>query len=179
MLLSRRIAFGGISVSLILVFITLSFLSPVADFALFSLTSLCIAMIILYTDFRTGIMAYLAASLLIFFIYGILYALPFIALFGIFPILKGLIENRFKKYISYMIKAVYFLAILLVGFLAFSDTISKIDIFIILQDRLNATDSGGAMLVVILSGVIILFLYDYALTLLISFFGRRLEKIIK
>lgn len=179
MLLSRRIAFSGISVSLILVFITLSFLSPVADFALFSLTSLCIALIILYTDFRTGFLAYLAASLLLFFIYGILYALPFIALFGIFPILKGLIESRFKKFISYMIKVVYFSAIILIGFLVFSEEIAKLNISMILQDRLDAADSGGAMLVIILSGVFILFLYDYALTLLIGFFGKRLEKIIK
>ncbi|MHB1452506.1 MAG: hypothetical protein ACYCYM_00925 [Saccharofermentanales bacterium] len=179
MLLSRRIAFSGISVSLILVFITFSFFSPVADFALFSLASLCIALIIVYTGFRTGILAYTAASLLIFSIFGILYAIPFACLFGIFPILKGLIERRFKKIVAYIIKGVYFSTAILIGFLVFSDDIAKLNIFMILPDSLTAADSPGAMFAVILSGIVILFIYDYALTLLIDYFAKRLENVVR
>ncbi|MHB8963526.1 MAG: YybS family protein [Saccharofermentanales bacterium] len=179
MLLSRRIAFSGISVSIILIFLSVSYFSPIADFALFSMTSLCIALIVSYAGFRTGFIAYAAASLLILFFFGILYAAPFVVLFGIFPVIKGVLESRMKKISAYIIKTLYFIALMVAGILIFSDEMTDLNIFSVIGERFAAADSVGVMAVFVLSGVAILLVYDYALTLLIAIFEKMLDKAIR
>ena len=179
MLLSRRIAIGGIAVALNLVFLTVSFLNPVADFALYSMTSLCIALVVCVAGFRTGWIAYATTSLLVFLVLGPLHALPFAVLFGIFPLLKGLLESRLSRRVALVAKILYFSSLLAAGFLLFRTEFETLRMVGTLQ-RFSEGLSDDA--VFLLSGgiaLVVLMVYDYALTLMIHTFGDRLRKALR
>lgn len=176
MLLTKKLAFGGIAVAMILLVISISFVSPTADFALFTLSSLLIAIVVIETDLRTGAAAYLASGILLTVFFGIYFSIPFLAFFGLYPLLKGILESKFKKLLSYGIKCAFFAMALTAGYFVLSgqtaviltkwnqiapsflsaQTISLISIFILAE--------------------LLLFLYDYALTLMITFYMKRIRR---
>lgn len=170
MLLSKKIAYGGIVIALIMLFITFSYMSPIADFALFSLCSLCVSLEVYKFGIKAGIMVYTGASILIFAIFGPLYALPFVALFGLYPILKDLIEKRFKQGFAYIFKALYFAVVIISALFIFLENLTKMGFL-----RTFERNDTIFKLIISFLGIIILLVYDYALTLMISFIGKRLD----
>lgn len=175
MLLSRKLAYGGIFTALILAVISLSYVVPTADFALFTLSSLFIAILVIEADFLTGLMAYVSSAILITAFYGIYYSIPFIFVFGIFPILKGIFERRFNRFISYIFKGLYFTGISIITANFFYNEAS--DIILEWSRKIPGNISAGSIPVwtVILAAVAILFIYDFALSLLIEFFRKRIQ----
>ncbi len=175
MLLSRSIAFGGIMLSLIMVFLTVSFFSPVADFALFSMSSLCISLMVLQAGIKGGSGLYAAASVLVTVFFGIKFALPFCAFFGIYPIIKALIEVKAEKKLSYIYKLLFFILITacsIAASLLFLEIFKVPDIIASLF-----TPSGGSVYLIIgLLSIAVMFVYDFALTTAISITGRFLKK---
>jgi len=180
MLLTRKIAFGGLATALVLVSISFSYLSPTADLAFFTLSSFFVAMVVIEADLKTGLMAYAASSVLVTALFGIYYSIPFIVLFGLYPLLKGLLENHLKHhFIAYLLKGVYFCSILAIVLLIFREESTSIltkwnQIFP--ADLFSTFQSVWALAIAALA---VLFLYDYALTLLIVFYHKRIKKVIK
>ncbi len=179
MLLTKKIAIGGLSTALVLITISLSYISPTADLALFTLSSLFIAMVVIEADFRTGFSAYIASSLLITAFFGIYYSIPFIVLFGAFPLIKGLIEKYFPLIFAIICKSIYFILIGIGVLFLFRE---QLDLALTKWNKfipfLNSSDFKGIsiILLIILIG---LFVYDYAFTLLISFYNKRISSKIK
>jgi hypothetical protein len=176
MLLTRRLAFGGLSTALVLIAISLSYISPTADLALFTLSSFFIAMTVIETDFRTAAIAYAASGILITAMYGIYFSVPFLVLFGVFPLLKGFLEKHLGKIPSYVLKGVYF-CILLTMFLFVFQTESAA-----IMTRWDSLLPTGALAVfqsvwvAFAAALAVMFLYDFALTLLIVFYSKRIKK---
>ncbi len=176
MLLTRRLAIGGISAALVIAAISISYFSPTADFFLFSLSSFFIAVCIIMTDFKTALMSYVASLLLITAFFGIWFSLPFIFLFGLYPFIKGLLEKSpLPRVLTFLFKGVFFIALTIIGLLIFKDTGTAmvdriIEIFrdsnILLADR---------RYLAILPILLILYIYDYALSLMITFFEKRIK----
>lgn len=179
MLLTRKLAFGGIAVAMVLIAISVSYVSPIADLALFTLSSLFIAMVVIETDFMTGFSAYLASSILLTAFFGLYFSLPFLVLFGLYPLLKGLLEQRLKRVVSYGVKVVYFCALIAAVQLFFNQ-----EAMLALTQRKQLLPSGfqsavPSVWVLMLVAILVLFLYDYALSLLIGFYQKRIRKAMK
>lgn len=176
MLLSKKLAYGGIATALILSVISLSYLMPTADLTLFTLSSLFIAILIIEADIKTGLMAYAAASILITAIFGIYFSVPFMILFGIYPIIKGLVESRFKRIFAFIFKGVYFGSISIIVAFIFFDVPKAV------LSKWNQFIPGDTFLQirtiwpVVLISVGVLFIYDFALSLLIEFFQNRIKR---
>ena len=175
MLLSKKIAYGGITTALILSVISLSYVMPTADLALFTLSSLFVAILIIETGAGTGLMAYAASSILITAFYGIYYSIPFIILFGIYPIIKGLLEQHFKRLIAYIFKSVYFACVSVIAAFLFYDQSAAI-----LAKWNQFLPGNGSLKIqtiwtIIFIIIIILLIYDFALSLLIEFFQNRIK----
>ncbi|MHB1485185.1 MAG: hypothetical protein ACYCYI_11035 [Saccharofermentanales bacterium] len=175
MLLSRKLAYGGIITALILAVISLSYIMPTADFALFTLSSFFIAILIIEAGVVSGLMAYASSAILITAFYGIYYSVPFIILFGIFPILKGLLEQRFSRIISYIFKGIYFAGISMITASFFYKEASGIILKWSQKIPGNGTFEIKSVWAVVLIAVFILFIYDFALSLLIEFFRKRIQ----
>ncbi len=179
MLLSRRVAISGISAALILLFITASYLSPTADLVFYTMASLCIALAVIYAGYRAGLSTYAASSVLIFLIFGIWHVLPFLFLFGIYPILKGLIESRMKKAAAFAAKSACFGAAATAGYLLFAGAIEKTPLYAMVRSWLPASGTGSLAAILCLAAFIVLLAYDAALTLLIAVIAGRLDKALR
>jgi len=173
MLLSRGTAMGGILLAVVMLFMTAAFFSPIADFALFSLTSLCIAVMVIYSGYRGGVILYFAASVLIFAFFGIVFSLPFIFFFGIYPILKGLIESKISKWKAFALKSFIFVAFAAVGIAGISTLSGMMQMTYFLDDL---PEIFGEYLIIAAGGAIVisLMIYDQALTLAIGVIGKFL-----
>ena len=91
---ASRAAFGGLATALCLIFLAAVRFSPTADLALYSLTSLCIAAVVVERGIRTAVLTWLAASVLSLVFPGFQTSLAFIGFFGFYPLAKAWIEGR-------------------------------------------------------------------------------------
>lgn len=175
MLLSRRLAYGGILLALIMSFVTASYFSPLADLVFFTLTSTCIAIMVVISGYSSGLILYASASLLLTIIFGPMYSGPFILFFGAYPILKGILEEKFPKVLSLIIKGAVFAAVTSIGFL----TVILILNGSIIPDGISTFIEQYGFLAKIALGIAalaLLFIYDNVLTVLINIIGRFLPK---
>jgi len=176
MLLSKKIAYGGLSTALILVTLSVSYISPTADLALFTLSSLFIAMVVIEVDFKTGFMAYCASGLLVTAFFGIYFSIPFFVLFGVFPLIKGLLERKLNKPLAYLFKGLYFCILLIVAFFIFKEettaVFTKVNQFL----PIDFFTKNQIIWPYLFITLVVLFIYDYAISLLIEFYQQRIKK---
>lgn len=176
MLLTRKLTFGGIATALVLAVLSVSYVSPTADLALFTLSSFFIALVVIEAGFKTGLVAYLASGLLVTAVLGIYHAVPFIVLFGLYPLLKGLVEKYMGRLPAYIAKGVFFFMVSASVLFLFKEESASI------LTKWNQIFSSGfwgilqSSWAVVFAVVLVLFLYDYALGLLIAFYQKRIRK---
>ncbi|HBP37569.1 MAG TPA: hypothetical protein DD640_02290 [Clostridiales bacterium] len=164
---ARRVSRGGLLVALVLVFLIARHLAPTADLAFLALTSLCIAIAVIELDMRTALLAYLASALLSLAYPGLAAALPYIVLFGPYPLLRALIDSRFRRLPAVLVK-------LLAG-----NLLAGLAFFIFARaDILSVTGKYGQVLWVVLPILLqmALLLFDFVLSLLIQFYMARLHR---
>ena len=171
MLLSRNISYGGVLLALILLFLTASFYSPFADFALFSLTSVCIMIMVMNSGVKGGLLLYCASCAAVFVFFGLSHALPFVMLFGIYPLLKGMIESAIGYKKTFLIKIPFFVIAMTVSLLIFTDFLG---ISVLSEDIVSRIEGYGApgYILIVVAGTVVLIIYDYVLTLSVGLIGR-------
>lgn len=164
---TRRIAWGGLLTALAVIFVSLTAVAPTADLALFALSSLCVAIAVIQTGYRGALTVYLATGLLTLIWPGLALNFLFIFCFGLFPLLKGLAESHWPKVLSVIVKQ-------LAASIMLTATVA-----LFLQATLAERIAGyGPWIwpVLILLMEIVIFLYDYALTLLIQLYTDRISR---
>lgn len=175
MLLTRRLAIGGIFSALVVLALSFSYLSPTADLAAFTISSLFIAIIVIESDIKTGLIAYIASSLLITFLFGIYYSIPFIFLFGLYPIIKGLLEKKFNKIISYTIKGIFFAALSAVSVIIYQSQINQSIENLKLTITFIDLSMFNYVWLIFIIVLVVLFIYDLALSMLITVYLKRMK----
>ena len=176
MLLSRKITIGAVNTSIILLLAVLKYIFPAADLTFFVLASFCIAMSVILTDIRGGVLTYFSSLALMSAIFGIFFALPFIVFFGIYPILKALLEKRYKRGISFGLKVLFFTLISALTVYLAEKSAKVIDINLdAVFEKFSLPDSIYDFRFIILIPVIIIFLvlYDLILSSLIDYFTKK------
>jgi hypothetical protein len=162
----RDISYGGILTALIILFMILSAWSPTADLALFSLTSLCMAIAVIEMGLAKSLVVWLAASLLGLAYPGLQLTWPFFVFFGTYPLLRALIDTRRPRFQAWVIRHLAGLLMLAAGLVLF-----------LLPAVAGWTDRIGDWLWLLIppAGIILMIVYDYALTLLIQLYHRRIR----
>lgn len=161
---TRRIAYGGLLTALALLFLSLSAIAPTADLALMTLASLCIAIAVMEIGMTGALTVYAAVSLLSWLWPGIAFAFPFVTGFGLFPLIKAFAEKRWPRLPATIFKLGVSTALLvLTGAVFMREAVS------------GMIDQYGLVILpgLLLGSLVIVLVYDYALSMLIVLYQRR------
>lgn len=164
---ARRTALGGLLAAMALLFIFLASVAPTADLSLMTLASFCVAIAVIENGTSGALLLYITVSLLSAVWPGIAFSWPFVAFFGIFPLIKAFAEKRWPRFPAAIFKLTISAVLILIGIQLFA--------IALLQDY--AIRFGAWILPLLLSiGLVVVLVYDYALTLLITGYVNRRPK---
>ena len=166
-------------ITLVLLLLAAVRFSPTADLVFLSLTSLCIAAVVIEKGVRTATTAWMAASLLSLVFPGFQTSLFFIGFFGLYPLAKAWIESRpgLHPLPAMGLKFLVFELLLIPGGLLLLGPLSGIFGATATLDSWTGRLWAGApvLLLVFLAAQILFLVYDWALGLMIGFYLRRVR----
>ncbi|HBE9109940.1 TPA: hypothetical protein KNH21_003246 [Clostridioides difficile] len=160
--MSIKVAYGGVLLALNVILLTLTNIIPVNTLFIMGLASLLVSIVIMEWGFKSGIAFYIGSIVLGFIVMvsksqWIVYSLTF----GIYGIVKYLIEKDRSIYIEYFMKLVFAnIMILILYFLLRTIVYIPINIFII----------GSFEIAFIV--------YDYVYSSFIGYYNNRLRKML-
>ena len=160
--MSIKVAYGGVLLALNVILLTLTNIIPVNTLFIMGLASLLVSIVIMEWGFKSGIAFYIGYIVLGFIVMAsksqwIVYSLTF----GIYGIVKYLIEKDRSIYIEYFMKLVFAnIMILILYFLLRTIVYIPINIFII----------GSFEIAFIV--------YDYVYSSFIGYYNNRLRKML-
>ncbi|HBH1337908.1 TPA: hypothetical protein SOK46_002020 [Clostridioides difficile] len=160
--MSIKVAYGGVLLALNVILLTLTNIIPVNTLFIMGLASLLVSIVIMEWGFKSGIAFYIGSIVLGFIVMTsksqwIVYSLTF----GIYGIVKYLIEKDRSIYIEYFMKLVFAnIMILILYFLLRTIVYIPINIFII----------GSFEIAFIV--------YDYVYSSFIGYYNNRLRKML-
>lgn len=167
---TSNITKGGLYTALSLLFIYLSNILPTNKFFILIIVSCIIPISIITTNLRNSITIYAATSLLSLLLLGIkLNVLSYIIFFGSYGFIKYYIEKINKLPIEILLKLLFANMCAVIIYLIYK--------LIFVVDIIAATKFPIALLMIAVE--IIFLLYDYALTLFISYVGKNYLKRLK
>ena len=162
---SKYIAENGLLVALTLVILYATSIIPISTLSILTLASCLIPISIIRTSIKNAILVYIASSILSFFLVKTNIALYYTLFFGIYGIIKYLIEKLKNIPLELLLKLIAFNALL--GTL-----------YLITKSFLGILSPNFPAWILWLAAQIVFWVYDYALTLAISFFLKRFNKYI-
>jgi hypothetical protein len=160
---SRYIAESGLLVALTLVILFSTSILSISTLSILTVASCLIPISIIRTSIKNAILVYLASSILSFFLVTPNIAIYYTLFFGVYGIIKHIIEKFKKLPIEIILKLVSFNLLLGLTYLITKTFLGILSINISLW-----------ILWIAAQGVFLI--YDYALTLAISFFLSRFHK---
>ncbi len=159
---AKEITLSGILTALTIIILYLNLLLPISTISILTLASLLVPIALIRGSMKSAILVYVSSSIIGFFILPLNIIMLYILFFGIYGIVKFYIEKINKLPMEIFIKIVFFNIMLFLSFFVFKTFIPieitklPIGIFLIVAE-------------------IVFLLYDYALTLLISFYLQRIH----
>lgn len=161
--MNRRVAYGGILLAVNIILLLLINVIPMNTLSLMGLASLPISIVIMEWGPKSGIAFYVGSIILGFIVivnkaHWILYA----PTFGVYGLVKYLIEKDRPIYIEYIFK------------LLFANIVMVLVYFLLKQ---FVYVPMNLMMIITLQALFLI--YDYMYTLFIDYYNRKLRKIIK
>lgn len=160
---SKYIAESGLLVALTIVVLFATSILPISTLSILTVASCLIPISIIRTSIKSAILVYIASSILSFFLVPTNIAIYYTLFFGVYGIIKYFIEKFRNIPIELIIKIISFNLLLGIAYL-----ITKSFLGII------SAEFSLWILWIIAQGSFLV--YDYALTLAISFFLNRFHK---
>lgn len=160
---SKRITTNAFLIALTIIILYLNLILPISTISILTLASFIIPITLIRNSIKDAFLVYISSSIISFFLLPLNIVLLYIGFFGIYGIVKYFIEKINNITLEIILKLAFFNFILIIGFLIFKSflPINSIKIPI--------------WLFIVLSQIIFL-IFDYALTLLISFYLEKLHK---
>ncbi|GKX66909.1 hypothetical protein [Inconstantimicrobium mannanitabidum] len=162
---SNYIAKGGLFTALSIVLLYLACILPTNKIALLVLASAMIPLMVVTCNVKYAFLVYVATSALSFILPNKGIMILYICIFGLFGIIKYFAEKTHNRIFEYLIKYAYFNLTLFVSYVLFNFLLLPID---------NYKISIGLLLVL---AEILFGLYDYLLTIFISYFINKLKRL--
>jgi hypothetical protein len=160
---SRYIAESGLLVALTLVILFSTSILSISTLSILTVASCLIPISIIRTSIKNAILVYLASSILSFFLIRTNIAIYYTLFFGVYGIIKYFIEKLRKLPIELIIKLISFNLLLALTYLITKTFLGIISINFSLW-----------IFWIVSQGVFLI--YDYSLTLSISFFLSRIHR---
>ena len=159
---AKEITLSAVLTALTIVILYLNLILPISTISILTLASLLIPVALIRGSMKSAIFVYIASSIIGFFILPINIIILYILFFGIYGIVKFYIEKINKLPLEIFIKIIFFNIILFLSFFVFKSfipvEITKLPIWLFL-----------------IIAQIVFLVFDYALTLLISFYLQRIH----
>ena len=159
---AKEITLSAILVALTNIILYLNFLLPISTISILTLASLLIPIALIKGSIKSAFLVYIASSIIGFFILPINIILLYILFFGIYGIVKYYIEKLNKLYLEIFFKIIFCNISLFISIFVFKSFIA-----------IEITKLLLWLLWIIAQPVFLIF--DYALTLLISFYMQRIH----
>ena len=159
---AKEITLSAILVALTNIILYLNFLLPISTISILTLASLLIPIALIKGSIKSAFLVYIASSIIGFFILPINIILLYILFFGIYGIVKYYIEKLNKLYLEIFCKIIFCNISLFISIFEFKSFIA-----------IEITKLPLWLLWIIAQPVFLIF--DYALTLLISFYMQRIH----
>ncbi|GAA0817389.1 hypothetical protein [Clostridium tertium] len=159
---AKEITLSAILVALTNIILYLNFLLPISTISILTLASLLIPIALIKGSIKSAFLVYIASSIIGFFILPINIILLYILFFGIYGIVKYYIEKLNKLYLEIFCKMIFCNISLFISIFVFKSFIA-----------IEITKLPLSLLWIIAQPVFLIF--DYALTLLISFYMQRIH----
>lgn len=162
---AKHIAENGILGALTVVILYVASIFPINTFSILTVASVLIPISIIRTSIRDAILLYIASSILCFFLIKTNIAIFYILFFGIYGIIKYFIEKIQKVFIEILLKLISFNILLAVTY------------FIVIN-FIGAINLKLPLYFLWIIGQIAFLIYDYALTIIISFYLKKIHKLV-
>lgn len=159
---AKYISQNGIVIALTIAILYATSILPISTMSILTVASCLIPISIIRTSIRNTFFVYIAASILSFFLVPINIALYYTLFFGIYGIIKYFLEKIRNIPLELFLKLILFNLLLIIIYFI---TINFLGNFII---------NYSLYLAWIVSQIVFL-VYDYALTLIISFYLNRIH----
>ena len=166
---ASKIAYPAILGALSLIFVYIASMIPSGNWGFVAIAGLFPAAAVISVGLPSGILCWVGVSVLsLLLIPSKFCALLYSVLFGLYPIIKSLIEKLKKNIVCYLLKLLFFNA-------AF--TLIYIIMRAALLDSLPSVLHAGWLLYVV--GNIVFLAYDFGFSRLISFYIARIGRAVK
>ena len=170
--MARKLSFASVMTALTVVCLYGSVMIPTGKITLLALTSLCILATVIQTGTKYAWLQFFAASIIGFLLVPFKAQILLFTLFiGYYPIAKKYIEQIRSLWIEWIVKILFFLAILILAyFLLTTFLLSFINFGPILDLALSH------LALVFLIALLVFIMYDYFLSLLASYYIENIKK---
>lgn len=159
---SNNIAQSGILIALTLAVLYSASVLPISTLSILTVASCLIPISIIRTSLKHSILIYLSSSILSFFLVPINIWILYSLFFGIYGIIKFFIEKLDNLIYEIILKFLTFNILLYIIYIIFK-------LFIGFKVKLS-------LWIIILIAQIAFLIYDYALTLIITYFLNKINK---
>lgn len=154
---AKDLALGGILTSLTVIVLFINILIPINTFAILTISSCFVPIAIIRSNVQVGIFVYIASSIIGFFLVPLDIMIPFILYFGIYGLVKFYIEKLRNMPLEILLKLSFSNIMLILGYILFTKFIAPINLNI-------------PIWILIILAQIAFLIFDYALTLIITFY---------
>lgn len=154
---AKDLALGGILTSLTVIILFINILIPINTFAILTISSCFVPIAIIRSNVRVGIFVYIASSIIGFFLVPLDIMIPYILYFGIYGLVKFYIEKLRNIPLEILLKLSFSNIMLILGYILFTKFIAPINLNI-------------PIWILIILAQIAFLIFDYALTLIITFY---------
>jgi hypothetical protein len=161
---SKNMAESGVLVALTLIVLFSTSILSISTLSIMTVASCLIPIAIIRTSVKNAILVYIASSILSFMLVPTNIAIYYTLFFGIYGIIKYFIEKFRNMPLEILLKLISFNVLLGITYL-------------ITKTFLSFVYPSVSLLFLWIAAQVIFLIYDYALTLAISFFLNRFNKI--
>jgi hypothetical protein len=161
--MSKKIAYGGILLAVNIILLLLSNIIPINTLFFMGLASLIISIVIMEYGFKMGLVFYISSSILSFLVLSNkLHCILYLFTFGIYGLIKYLIEKDKPFYMDILLKLIFANAVMVALYLLLRTIVFiPMNIFTVIAFQVT------------------FLVYDYVYTLFIDYYEKKLRKIMK
>lgn len=166
---AAKIAYPAILGAISLIFVYVASVIPTGNWGLVAVAGLLPAAVVISINLKAGFLCWAGVSVLSFLLLpGKFCALLYTALFGLYPMVKSLIERLRRVCVEYLLKLLFFNVVFTVIYLLMSTAV------------LNSLPKQlGALWLLYLVGNIVFLAYDFGFSKLIGFYIARIGRAVK
>ena len=152
---------------------------PISTLAILTIASALIPVCIIRSNIQTSIFVYISSSLIAFFLVPINISFLYFVFFGVYGIIKYFIERIRKEKLEIVLKVVFFNIAFIIGFIIMQNVLG-INIIAGLEVLMSRFfDTSARTIATIILWIVaqpIFLIYDYAMTMIITFYMERIHK---